>query len=448
MKTFALTATLLAACSAPEHLGSPANDASPPPLHDSGADAGAAPSDRDGQAVDLRALGERQIFSLARPEARAVCQAGWALVDPCRVNGLSERTTQRCEHAIEVCRSQPPDTSDRCVDWPADTPYDATRCVGTVEQYLACQEARNAPRTCEEGIDRRAHAECVAFEQACPTIGSDLPPPPVEVPPEPGPTCDQQTSPVRVDDNDDIVGLDRCRPRPTRMVALGDSIAVCTPLGRGAPCAPELIADYLRERHSPELRYASYAKNGAVTADLLGQAQYVEKGPGHLLVWVFMGGNDLLGCGFPEMEDARSCVDGLLTSLPEHWRRTFAYFSDPQLFPDGVTFMLNTQYSTWDQCHHPRNRSAFAEEQIRRVNERVLLQPALERNDVVALDQYPDWLGHGLNANDPTCPHCYKGDNTSWMAGDSDTTHPSGIGQQHIAEKAKLALDRMFVDCP
>ena len=64
---------------------------------------------------------------------------------------------------------------------------------------------------------------------------------------------------------DDIVGLDCGRPRPTRMVTLGDSIAACF-IYEFTTCAPTVVSEYLRERYAPDLQYLSVARGGAITA--------------------------------------------------------------------------------------------------------------------------------------------------------------------------------------
>ena len=71
---------------------------------------------------------------------------------------------------------------------------------------------------------------------------------------------------------------------------------------------------------------------------------------------------------------------------------------------------------------------------------------AIERADTVAIDQYPDWLGHGDNADNARCPHCYRDDNPHWLIGDG--VHPSATGQRHIADKWKVAIDAIYEQCP
>jgi lysophospholipase L1-like esterase len=320
-----------------------------------------------------------------------------------------------------------------------------------VEEYLACIEDWNTTLACSEipAIsfgDPPVRAACVPLLEACPRLIPEYGDPRFYVP-----ACDPATSPVRVDSDDDVRGIDLCRPVPARMVALGDSIASCffaiDPDGSTA-CAPDLIAEYLRENYAPDLVYASHAVPGAVTAHGIMQAEQVAPGPGHIFVWVYLGGNDIGRCRQPDEAASLACADQVIVALRAQWEPILAYFSDPARFPDGATFLINTQYGLSDECENPGAgvgitpaRSA----KLREYNQRVFIDRALERADTVAIDQYPDWLGHGAFANNARCPHCYRDDNSPWLF--VDGVHPNATGQQHIADKWKVAIDRIYQGC-
>jgi hypothetical protein len=238
------------------------------------------------------------------------------------------------------------------------------------------------------------------------------------------------------DTNDDIYGFDGCRPLPVRYVILGDSIPFCYFIDL-AECGPHIIGVELQSTVVPGLVVEWFAFPGTVTADLPAQARKVQPGPGHILVFVWAIGNDLLTRteDYPAWEAA--------------WSQVFAYFTDVANFPDGATFLLNTQYSPYDECGDPpgpKTGVPLADEiWLQEVNRRLFLDVADQRNDTVAVDHYPDWLGHGDNANILGCPHC-RADNTSWML---DVFHPNAIGHRHIADKWRVVLERMYASsCP
>jgi hypothetical protein len=86
------------------------------------------------------------------------------------------------------------------------------------------------------------------------------------------------------------------------------------------------------------------------------------------------------------------------------------------------------------------------EQLLQDVNKKLFVDVAVARSDAVAVDHYPDFLGHGQNANILGCPHC-KDDRTTWIQ--PDGTHPNGAGHAHMAEKWILALTQMYSKtCP
>jgi lysophospholipase L1-like esterase len=383
--------------------------------------------------------GEQLIAELDGREARVLCEQAGRSIDLCAATAARQGAPRSCTATLESCRAQDPGPTTDCRDARFDFPEP---CTATVQEYLQCVKARSDQQNCSfDVVFVPSPEECLPLLQKCPYLQSEFGSISAIVP-----RC-AADSPVRVDDNDDIVGLDCGRPRPTRMVTLGDSIAWCF-LPDFTTCAPTVIAEYLREHYAPELQYQSVAVPGAITADVLGQARLVPPGPGHLLVWIYVGGNDLARCAQPTLPPTQACIENLMAALPGRWSEVFAYFTDSERFPDGVTFMLNTQYSLFDQCRHALGpeRLAFAEATLQRFNRDIIMQSALDRADAVAIDQYPDFLGHAGNANRRGCPHCSRDDNSYWLF---DGTHPNKRGGQHIADKWKVAIDRAYGgSCP
>ena len=236
------------------------------------------------------------------------------------------------------------------------------------------------------------------------------------------------------------------------MYALGDSIAACHLADDGKPgssaaCAPDLIASELRDHYVPDLKYANYSQLSSQTREWLEQAQRVEPGPGHILIWAYWGGNDIGMCAQTNPIETLACADGVIAELTNTWQDIFTYFSDLARFPDGATFMLNTQYGLYDECVTPESPLGGPQRdaKLKEYNQKVFIQPALTRNDTVTVDQYPDWRGHERQADQARCPHCYRGDNSTWLA--SDGTHPNSLGQQHIADKWTAAIEAIYSQC-
>ncbi|MBK7581149.1 MAG: SGNH/GDSL hydrolase family protein [Myxococcales bacterium] len=300
-------------------------------------------------------------------------------------------------------------------------------CPILVSDYLECLDAWNDTQVCSNaGYLIETPAACLPLVKNCDrfrlSFYQDGEPP----------SCDPPSSSPPPDTNDDIYGLDACRPKPARLVVLGDSIAACLGVGP-SECTPNQLVDHLKQTIAPGVVLESKAKSGAFTAELPVQAQAVAGGPGHVLVWVYAIGNDL----------ATDKIDYL--GWNKAWSEVFAYFTDTSRFPDGATFLLNTQYSPYDQCPDPpgpsRGVTDEQEQLLQDVNKALFIDVAKQRADSVAVDHYPDFLGHGRNADLRGCPHC-GADNTHWLQGDG--THPGPAGFAHMTEKWKEVFAKMY----
>jgi lysophospholipase L1-like esterase len=400
---------VLSACADPGPGRSPNGDASTPPR------------------VDLSTIRDRSLDSLTPPEAKAMCEVDLARLDFCQERGLSFGTEEECAVATESCRSAQ-DGGRVAVDCSAFDLGPPGSCTTTVDEYVACVDAWTATRSCKNaGRMIETPPQCRGLLEQCPRLApeffqSGAPPP-----------CDGDAgAPPPRPTSADVYGLDHCPPAPSRFVVLGDSIASCLSVDT-AHCGPAMLEDYIRTTYAPDLVAESHARPGDVIADLPGQAAQVTPGPGHVAVWAYILGNDL----------ALRHID--YDAWAKAWNQVFDYFTDRTKFPDGVTFLLNTQYSPYDQCPDPlggaSSLSTAADQLLREVNRRMFLDVAERRADTVAVDQYPDWLGHGDNANIRGCPHCGR-DNATWMA--TDRIHPNELGYAHMAAKWKAAVDQMY----
>jgi hypothetical protein len=329
--------------------------------------------------------------------------------------GPTVEAQNACESVLSACRAAPSHaTPVDCRGVTIEGP-----CPVTVSQYLACADAFQNAITCQTaGYRIPTPAACEAVQSTCPSLGSfnrDGKPPPCAADAGAG----SSVSP------DYVHGLDGCRPTPTRFVVLGDSIADCVSAGVDATsCGPDLIAARIRATYASSLVFESHALAGARVGDLPSQASAVAGGPGHVFVWIYAIGNDLLAGNIDYPEWSRD------------FDEVFAWFSDTTRFPDGATFLMNTQYSPYDECNAPP-----LEHTLREANQRVFLDGYASRSDTVVVDQYTSFLGHGEHANDAACPHC-GADNSSWLS--LDGIHPSALGYAHIAENWDLAIDAML----
>ena len=209
---------------------------------------------------------------------------------------------------LQACRAQP--TPPR-IDCSGARLEGYEHCTVRVDDYLRCLSDWSDSATCDyAGQVLPQPDSCAVVVDACPSLYLGDP---EAMPIEP---CDEANAPLRKDEDDDIRGLDPCRPVPARLVVLGDSIAACTGLPDDADCAPELLADSLRETMAPELRYEFHAQPGADMAGAIARQQEVEPGPGHVLVWFFAGGNDLNSCATAGPLGAPSCVQALADAGP------------------------------------------------------------------------------------------------------------------------------------
>jgi hypothetical protein len=380
-----------------------------------------------GAPVDLVAIGARAVDSLRPDEVEALCEEENRRVDACQEQGRrSAAEPSACEDVVRACRDEQGDRGFRPSCEGAFS-RSSGPCSITVDEYLACVDAWSTSLSCELAGHIVSPPACAALADRCERLvdgfslyGKPLPCTPEEIAAEPA------------DTNDDIVGLDACRPRPSRFIVLGDSIADCSGVSHD-DCAADRIAAHLKAVVGPELVFETRAKAGSVVADLAGQAATIEGGDGHVYVWMYAIGNDLLH----GISDPAPLVAG--------YQVVFDYFNDTSRFPDGATFLLNTQYDPYDQCTIPTAAdpsSPAVTKLLLDMNQAVFLDVAEARSDTVAVDQLPDFLGHGQNADTTGCPYC-RADNSTWVM----AVHPTPAGHQHIADKWTKALDAML-ECP
>jgi hypothetical protein len=371
--------------------------------------------------IDLDAIGARALDTLSGDEARAVCEDHARRSDPCLERGVfSTETPAECDEFVAACRRGDTDPAALCR---GITFGPQGSCSVNVEEFFRCIDARNASLQCSEaGYQLDVPDSCTRVLADCPRFSTLFPsgrPHPCE--PDAGTDKPPDTNP-------DIFGLDGCRPRPARLVILGDSIAE----GHSGPS----VAERLLPLAGPNLVVESFARSGARVRDLPAQASLAAPGAGHVFVWIWAIGNDM------SSTDLVTNPNSDLAPLRAHFEQVLVYFGDAGLFPDGATFLLNTQYDPYDQCDAPGLKpwnGTVPTARFLQINQVMFLDVAQARPDAVAIDQYPDFLGHGDNANMRGCPHCGV-DNTPWTIG----SHPTQAGAAHIGEKWAVAFEQML----
>ena len=183
-----------------------------------------------------------------------------------------------------------------------------------------------------------------------------------------------------------------------------------------------------------------HAVGGAVTTDVPErQLATVKTGPGHALVVVYVGGNDLARYLFAS---DMAAGNGLETDLPKvlaAWDQVFAFFDDKAKFPDGYRLIMNSQYNPFDDCTAaPYNVSAKKFELLHTFNDR--LAGVAQSKGATLTDQFTPFLGHGHHYGVMSCPHFMAGA-APWMG---DLIHPNPAGHDDLFQQWKKTVDHLY----
>jgi lysophospholipase L1-like esterase len=231
-------------------------------------------------------------------------------------------------------------------------------------------------------------------------------------------------------------------PTPARMIVLGDSIVACSNVGgkMGADCSVKKLFDYVKATYAVDLLYENGAVGGAVTVDVpTNQLPTVRTGPGHALVLIYIGGNDLGKSIFVSDATAQSNFAVDLPMVMAAWDQIFAFFGDRTKFPDGYTMLMNNQYNPFDDCTAlPYNVSATKIGLLHMFNE--ALAKVAQSKGASFTDQFTSYLGHGHHYRVMTCPH-YMAGATAWM---DDLIHPNVAGHTNIFEQWQKTVDGLY----
>jgi len=233
-----------------------------------------------------------------------------------------------------------------------------------------------------------------------------------------------------------------CQAAPTRMVVLGDSIASCYGVGdaNGADCGFNQFHGYLAAHYADGVTYENDAVPGAVAQDVPSQMTGVAGGPGHLLVVVQVGGNNLAPYMFQTDQQAQQGYDQQLPLVQDAWAQIFAYFDDTSKFPDGATIFVSNQYDPFDDCTAaPYNLSPKKIELLHSYNDAIAAIADAHDNGVL-VDQFTSFLGHGHHYDVATCPY-YMAGAAGWM---NDLIHPNAAGHAHLGQVLDGVADQVY----
>lgn len=241
---------------------------------------------------------------------------------------------------------------------------------------------------------------------------------------------------------------------PARYIVLGDAI----PEGKTGIDGPDdpanafkMMHTYIKEKYKvQELSYENVGKSGTSTKDVPGgQMDEVETGkPGHVLVNIHVGGNDLAKFILKSDKAAQDAFDGTISQVEADWVKMFEHFENKDDFPDGATFIVNTQYNPFDDCTEAHNLFRLSNVKIdlmKKFNQR-LVDLADARDNAVVADQYGVFLGHGHHHDKSKCPH-YKDGADYWLVGGTDLTHINEKGYAAMGGEFEKVADSLYSGC-
>lgn len=239
-----------------------------------------------------------------------------------------------------------------------------------------------------------------------------------------------------------------CQPTPTRMVVLGDSITACAVVGgkNSDDCSPKRLNDYFAANYGP-ITYENLAVGGAVTTDVSNSQIFnIDVGmPGHVIVVIYIGGNDLAPYIF---QSDQAALDGWNNTtgpaVAQAWEEILAFLGDPANFPDGVTLLMNTQYNPFDDCTAPPYFVSETKIMLLHAHNDALTERANSQPWAFIADQHPSFLGHGHYVNDSNCPY-YDPSFEGWMG---DLIHPNAPGHHNLADMmVEVAEQEIYAGC-
>jgi len=237
----------------------------------------------------------------------------------------------------------------------------------------------------------------------------------------------------------------QCAGLPARMVVLGDSIMACVGGGgkNASTCGVKILHDYLDQNYAPGITYENIAISGDVTGGIPSQQNSIPQGAGHVLVVIYIGGNDLQPYLFKTDQQAAADFPADMARMRGIWEnQIFPFFENGNNFPDGVTVIMDTQYNPYDDCNESLFMSDVKIDLLAQFNA-ALTEMADARSYVYITDQHGPFLGHGHSRLVSTCPY-YIPNAEFWF---SDLIHPNIPGYAQLASEWAATADLMYANC-
>jgi lysophospholipase L1-like esterase len=161
--------------------------------------------------------------------------------------------------------------------------------------------------------------------------------------------------------------------------------------------------------------------------------------PGHALVVIYVGGNDLAKYMFVLDGAAEQGLKADLPKVLDAWEKIFAFFGDPAKFPDGATVLVSNQYNPFDNCMAaPYFLTPKKNELLAQFNDAV--KAVATQKKALFTDQFTPFLGHGHHYRVDRCPF-FMANATPFM---DDVIHPNPAGHDNLFQQWKKTLDPVY----
>jgi lysophospholipase L1-like esterase len=202
----------------------------------------------------------------------------------------------------------------------------------------------------------------------------------------------------------------------------------------------------------PGLKVARLAVGGSDSDDLAAQVARAPANPsGTTLVIITIGGNDL-AYNFMALVDLQR-LEKVAAKVKSKLEQVFKHFRDRTRYPDGVTLVISNVYDFTDGMGSvPEGvqlnevcavlKMALPEHGASMVRSLEVFNRRMDdfarQQNVLLLDLYAAFLGHGFNAGNKASKYYRPSDPSLWFQ--SDCIHPNAAGHAGIRALAWQVL--------